>query len=81
MEMKKFWNIFWKVFGTLTILTLIIGIIIGFASHSAGTTYTVIQGTIAVGLGLCGIIGIIVVPVEMFLEERAKGKGIEDAAE
>jgi uncharacterized membrane protein len=79
--MEKFWNIFWKLFGLSLLLTVIVGIIMGFVFHSTGVAYAVIQGTFAVGSGLCGLIGLVVVPVEMFFEDRVKGGGREDAVE
>jgi hypothetical protein len=77
--MEKFWNIFWKTFGSALFLALIIGMVIGLVFRSTGITYSVIQGTIAVGLGVCGLIGLVVVPVEMFIEDRIRGGGTEDA--
>ena len=79
--MKNFWNIFWKMFGVALLLVVITGIIMGLVSRSAGLIYTVIQGTITVGLGLCGLIGLAVVPVEMFIEDRIRGGGLENAVE
>jgi hypothetical protein len=79
--MKKIWNIFWKTFGIALLLAVITGIIMGFVSRSAGVTYSIIQGAIAVGLGLCGLVGLVVVPVEMFIEDRIRGGGTVDAVE
>jgi hypothetical protein len=79
--MEKIWNVFWKMFGIALLLAVIAGIIMGFVFRSTEVTYSIIQGAIAVGLGLCGLIGLVVVPVEMFIEDRIRGGGTEDAAE
>jgi hypothetical protein len=79
--MERFWGVFWKVFGVALALALIAGIIAGLIVRSAGLTYAVTQKAIAVGLGLCGLIGLVVVPAEMFLESRMKSGGTNDAAE
>jgi uncharacterized membrane protein len=79
--MEKFWNIFWKVFGISLLLAIVIGIIMGFVSRSNGIIYAVIQRTIAVGFGICGLIGLVVIPPLMFLEDRIKGGETEDAVD
>ncbi|MDR3130762.1 MAG: hypothetical protein LBU18_04375 [Treponema sp.] len=75
--MRKFWSIFWKIFGISLVSAVIAGIIIGFVSHSAGIVYAVLQGTFAAGSGLCGAIGLAVVPVELFFENWTKNGGRE----
>ncbi|MDR1219244.1 MAG: hypothetical protein LBK73_06485 [Treponema sp.] len=72
--MERFWNIFWKIFGATILIALSIGVIGGIAIHSANFTYTMVQQTFAVALGISGIIGFIVVPVEMYLEDRNQRK-------
>ncbi|MDR1985654.1 MAG: hypothetical protein LBP88_01610 [Treponema sp.] len=79
--MEKLWHIFWKVFGSALLLTVMAGIIIGFVFGSTEVGYKVVQGAIAVGLGVCGLIGFVVVPAELFLQDRAKGGGTGDAIE
>jgi uncharacterized membrane protein len=79
--MEKFWNIFWKLFGISLLLILAVGIIMGIVSHSAAAVYGMIQKTIAAGFGICGFIGLLVVPVEMFFEHRVKGGESEDAVD
>jgi hypothetical protein len=73
--MERFWSIFWKTFGIALLLTVILGLIIGLVSRSTGITYSVLQGAIAVGLGVCGLIGLVVIPVEMFITDQARGGG------
>jgi hypothetical protein len=72
--MKRFWNIFWKIFGAAIGIALSIGIIGEIVIHSVNFTYTMVQLTFAVGLGISGIIGFMVVPVEMYLEDRNQRK-------
>lgn len=70
--MERFWKIFWKVFGSAVLVMLIIGIVSGIIGHSFGLAYAVIQYTIAAALGICGVIGYVVVPIEMYFEDRNK---------
>jgi hypothetical protein len=79
--MEKFWSVFWKLFGISLLLAIIAGVITGLVFRSGEAAYTVVMGTIAAGFGLCGIIGLVVVPVEMFFEDRMKGRGTGNAAE
>ncbi|MDR3115103.1 MAG: hypothetical protein LBU25_06240 [Treponema sp.] len=79
--MEKLWYIFWRVFAISILLTIMVGILIGFISRSVETAYRVVQGAIVVGLGMCGLIGFVVVPVELFFQDRAKGGGTGDAIE
>jgi uncharacterized membrane protein len=79
--MEKIWNIFWKLFGVLMLLAVASAIIMGFVSHSAAAAFAGIQKTIVAGFGICGFIGLVVVPVEMFFTHRAQGEGAENAAE
>jgi ABC-type nitrate/sulfonate/bicarbonate transport system permease component len=79
--MERFWNIFWKTFGIGILLAVVIGIIAGLVSHSSETAYNLIQKTFAVGMGVCGIIAFGVVPVLMYIEDRAQGGERADAVE
>ncbi|MDR0557099.1 MAG: hypothetical protein LBG43_04415 [Treponema sp.] len=72
--MERFWNIFWKIFGVAILIALSVGIIGGIVMHSANFTYTLAQQIFAVALGISGIIGFMVVPVEMYLEDRIQRK-------
>jgi hypothetical protein len=80
-RMEKFWSIFWKFFSASLVLAIITGIIISFVFHSTGTAYVVVQGAFAMGLGICGLAAFIVIPVQMFVEDRTQSGGTEDAAE
>ncbi|MDR3356858.1 MAG: hypothetical protein LBO04_06685 [Spirochaetaceae bacterium] len=71
--MKKFWNIFWKTFAGLIIAALVTSIVAGIVLHSMEITYVAIRGIFAIGLGVCGFIGFVVVPIEMYIEYRLKG--------
>jgi hypothetical protein len=79
--MEKFWSVFWKVFGISLFLAVIVGIIMGLVSGSGKVSSTMIMGVVSVGFGVCGIIGLVVVPVEMFFEDRAECGGAKNAAE
>jgi hypothetical protein len=77
--MEKFWGIFWKAFGISLVLAVVAGLIIGFVSGSSGIISAVIMGVIAVGFGACGVIGLVVVPVQMFIEDRMAYREAENA--
>jgi hypothetical protein len=68
--MEQFWKLFWKLFGAALLAGFAIAIILGITRHSIDITYTIIQQSLAAALGVCGIIGFIVVPIELFLEGR-----------
>jgi hypothetical protein len=48
-----------------------IGIFLGIVQHSAAVVYSFSRTVIAVGLGVAGVIGLVVVPIEMYFEDRA----------
>jgi hypothetical protein len=72
--MKKFWPLFWRLFGIVLFIVVIIGFVIGGINHSLAITYAIVQQAIAVGLGVCGIIGLVVVPIELYFEDRIQRK-------
>ncbi|MDR0376352.1 MAG: hypothetical protein LBH70_01000 [Spirochaetaceae bacterium] len=77
--MEKFWSVFWRAFGTAILVAFVIGIIAGLVSRSPEVTYSVVQKTLAVGLGVCGFIGFGVVPATMYFEDRSTKGEAEDA--
>ncbi|MDR2176681.1 MAG: hypothetical protein LBP20_01400 [Treponema sp.] len=77
--MERFWNIFWKGFGIIIIALLAAGAAGGIIIQSTDFAYTVIQRTMAIGLGICGLIGFVVVPLEMYLEDRSQTKKADTA--
>jgi hypothetical protein len=81
LVMERFWSVFWKAFGAAVLLAITIGILMGLISHSPETAYEIVQKTLAVGLGICGVIGFWVVPIIMYIEDRAEGGETENASE
>jgi hypothetical protein len=77
--MNQFWNIFWKLFGAVMLVPLVTGVIGGIITQSADFTSAVIRGTFAAALGVCGIIGFGVIPIEMYLEDRNRRKNTHAA--
>lgn len=67
--MDKFWSFFWKLFGIAVVMAFIAACIFGIKNESA-VAYTIVQYTVAGGLGACGIIGLVVVPIEMYFEDE-----------
>jgi hypothetical protein len=68
--MKTFWSLFWRIFGAVLVVMFARGCILGIIKHSADVVYTLLQQTIAFGLGVCGIIGLVVIPIELYFEDR-----------
>ena len=72
--MRKFWSLFWKIFGVALLVMFFTAIVTGIVKHSLAPVYTILQWTLAYGLGLCGIMGFVIVPLEMYLEDRSQKK-------
>ena len=68
--MNLFWSLFWKIFGVVLIVLLLTAVVAGIVTHSATFTYTIIQQTFAVAIGICGFIGFVIVPIELYLADR-----------
>ena len=68
--MNFFWFLFWRIFGAALIIMLIGGCVLGIVKQSSDIVYTIVQQTMAVGLGVCGTIGLVVIPIEMYFEDR-----------
>jgi uncharacterized membrane protein YraQ (UPF0718 family) len=67
--MKRFWNIFWKVFGIAVVAIFAAAGIIGLITQSASLAYIIIQRTFIVALAVCGTIGLFV-PVGLYFGDR-----------
>lgn len=76
--MNIFWSLFWKFFGAVLIVILFIAVVSGIVKHSAELTYTIVQQTFAVALGICGFIGFVAVPIELYLEDRSQRRSPHD---
>jgi mannose/fructose/N-acetylgalactosamine-specific phosphotransferase system component IIC len=76
--MHIFWSLFWKIFGAVLIVILCIAVGSGIVTHSAELTYTIVQRTLAIAMGICGFIGFVVVPVELYLEDRSQRRTPHD---
>lgn len=68
--MDKFWSLFWKLFAVGLGVSFAVSIILGIAWHSGDLTYSIVQKIIAVAMGLCGFIAMIVVPIELYVIDR-----------
>ncbi|MDR2537292.1 MAG: hypothetical protein LBC46_03190 [Treponema sp.] len=76
--MDKFWSLFWKLFGVSLLVAFAIGIILGIAQHSIAIVYSFGQAILASGLGISGIIGLFVMPVQLYLEYRSSHKEVKE---
>jgi hypothetical protein len=73
--MDKVWSWFWKIFGCALVAAFVVSIILGIAMHSGSVTYAILKGTFVVGIGICGVIGILMVPIELYFSDKAaRGK-------
>jgi hypothetical protein len=79
--MDTFWSLFWKLFGVSLLVAFVIGIILGIVQHSTAIIYSFSRAIMAVGLGISGVIGLVVVPVQLYLEDRVNRKEYKNAAE
>jgi ABC-type Fe3+ transport system permease subunit len=68
--MKKFWKIFWISLGIAVVAALVLAVILGLVNHSAEITSTIVKQTMAIVLGICGIIGFVVVPLDLYLADK-----------
>ncbi|MDR0562675.1 MAG: hypothetical protein LBG73_08295 [Spirochaetaceae bacterium] len=68
--MKLYWKIFWLTLGILLGLALIGGCAVSAHQKSLGMFYQTIQLVFTVGFGVCGFAALIVVPIELYLEDR-----------
>ncbi|MDR1149200.1 MAG: hypothetical protein LBK66_11270 [Spirochaetaceae bacterium] len=69
--MNKAWVIFWKLFGIALVAALAVSFILGIARQSGALTADIAQKTMVIGMGICGLIGIAVVPVELYFTDKA----------
>jgi hypothetical protein len=68
--MHKWWSFFWKFFGAALLAMFFAGIVAGVVKHSTALVYAITQQVLALGLGVCGIIALVVIPLDMYLEDR-----------
>ena len=72
--MNRFWSLFWKLFGVSLLVAFVIGIIIGIVQHSLAFVSSFSRAIFALGLGISGVIGFLVVPIHLYFEDRASRK-------
>jgi O-antigen ligase len=68
----RFWNVFWKIFGAVTLVLFAVSLIGGAVTRSADFASTLAMRTFAAAMGVCGFIAFVVVPVEMYFEDRRR---------
>jgi ABC-type multidrug transport system permease subunit len=68
--MENFWSWFWKLFAAALAAALVISIILGMAQGSFNIVANIAQKIIIVSIGICGIIGFVVVPIELYITDR-----------
>jgi hypothetical protein len=73
--MELFWQIFWKIFGFVVLAAFAVSGVLGIITGSADIASFIIGRTFVIGLGICGVIGLVVVPIELYLKDKIKGGG------
>lgn len=68
--MNLFWKIFLLTLAAALVLVLIVGCALAFYYNSAGVFYRAIQYALVIGLGVCGILALVVVPIDLYIEYR-----------
>jgi uncharacterized membrane protein len=69
--MDKVWSVFWKFFLIVIVAAVIVSIILGIERQSSALAADLLQKTMVIAMGICGVIGIAVVPVELYFTDRA----------
>ncbi|MDR2553650.1 MAG: hypothetical protein LBD31_10875 [Treponema sp.] len=68
--MNLFWKIFWLTLAAALGLTVIAGCALAFYHQSAGVFFRAIQYAFVIGLGVCGIAALIMVPVDLYIADK-----------
>ncbi|MDR0525781.1 MAG: hypothetical protein LBG90_07920 [Spirochaetaceae bacterium] len=71
--MKLYWKIFWRTLGILLGLVVIGSCVVSGYLKSVGILYQTIQLAFTVGFGACGLAALIVVPIELYFEDKKAG--------
>ncbi|MDR0568645.1 MAG: hypothetical protein LBG87_05515 [Spirochaetaceae bacterium] len=66
-------KLYWKIFRLTLGLVIIGGCVVSVYLKSAGIIYQTIQLVFTVGSGVCGLVALIAVPIELYLEDKKKG--------
>jgi hypothetical protein len=69
VSMKLYWKIFWLVLGILE-LVLIGGCVVSAYLKSAGIFYQAMRLAFTVGSGVCGLVALIALPIELYFEGK-----------
>lgn len=72
----KVWDLFWKIFGLVFAAALVVSVILGIARQSGEFTAELIQKVFVMGVGICGVIAVAIVPVEMYFTDKLKRGGV-----
>jgi hypothetical protein len=63
---------FWKIFGTVVLAALVVGVVGGVIMRSVDFTYIMMQRTLVAAMGIFGLVGFGVIPVEMYLVDKSR---------
>jgi hypothetical protein len=72
--MNLFWRIFWLSLVVALGLVVIGGSVLAFYHKSAGIFYRAIQYAFVTGLGVCGITALVIVPIDLYIEDKKAQK-------
>jgi hypothetical protein len=69
--MNKAWLMFWRLFGIALVAALAVSIILEITRQSSAFTGDIAQKIMVIGIAICGLIGIAVIPVELYFTDKA----------
>jgi hypothetical protein len=69
--MNKTWLVFWKIFA-FAICAAVAAAIVAGITVGAGIGYSILKNTFTASIGVCGVIGIMITPIELYFLDKAE---------
>jgi hypothetical protein len=70
--MKFYWKIFWLSLAVLLGLIVIVGCAVAAYQKSVVILYQTIRLVFTAGSGVCGVVALIAVPIDLYLEDKRR---------
>jgi prolipoprotein diacylglyceryltransferase len=74
-----FWKIFWLILAAALGLIVIAGAISAFYHQSPGGFARAIQYALVLGMGVCGIVALVIVPAALYIDDKKTRRKDYDA--
>jgi uncharacterized membrane protein len=68
--MNLFWKIFWLTLAAALGLVIIAGCALAFYYNSAGVFFRAIHYALVAGMGVCGIVALVIVPIDLYIKDK-----------